>query len=227
LHGLDNAVDCLHRLKSHNEIPHYVKNAVESIHNSHVLRSNTNTIETNNDIDDENNGDNNDNDIYDVISDSNVDRIDQQARDQNPMNTGIEPCNNTDGKHIISNISARYNEYYASFIRNSQEDYLNKMKAENQINNSDVINSTSQLHEKVTRVNNYNRRVEELENNVILLTRKQLKAYNTAAEYINGIKGKQMIMFVSGEGGTGKSFLIKLIMEYANIIHGKQKGLYG
>jgi PIF1-like helicase len=227
LHGLDTAVDCLRRLKSHNEIPHYVKNAVESIHNSHVLRSNTGTIETNNEIDDESNGDNNDDDIYDELSDDNVDKFDQQTRDQNPMNTGIEPCNITDGKHIISNISARFNEYYANYIRNSQEDYLNKMKAENQINNSDEINSTSQLHAKVTMVNNYNRRVAELENNVKLLTRNQLRAYNTAAEYINGSKGKQMIMFVSGEGGTGKSFLIKLIMEYANIIHGKQKGLYG
>jgi PIF1-like helicase len=36
-----------------------------------------------------------------------------------------------------------------------------------------------------------------------------------------------MIMFVSGEGGTGKSFLIALIMEYTNRIHGKQKGFYG
>lgn len=36
-----------------------------------------------------------------------------------------------------------------------------------------------------------------------------------------------MIIFVTGEGGTGKSFLMSFILEYANITHGKQKGLYG
>jgi ABC-type ATPase involved in cell division len=35
------------------------------------------------------------------------------------------------------------------------------------------------------------------------------------------------MMFVTGEGGTGKSFLMSLIMELTNLTHGKQKGLYG
>ena len=36
-----------------------------------------------------------------------------------------------------------------------------------------------------------------------------------------------MRMFVSGEGGTGKSLLISLIMEFTNIFHGTQNGIYG
>ena len=36
-----------------------------------------------------------------------------------------------------------------------------------------------------------------------------------------------MKVFESGEGGTGKSFLISLIMEFTNIFHGKQKGICG
>ena len=43
-----------------------------------------------------------------------------------------------------------------------------------------------------------------------LLTQKQLEAYNIAVGYISGANSKQMNMFVSGEGGTGKSFLISL-----------------
>lgn len=143
------------------------------------------------------------------------------------MNTIIKPFNISDGNHIITNISARYNEYYTNFIRDSQEDYINKMKAENQIGEIDEIDNTSQVNRYITKVNNYINRLAELKENVELLTKKQLEAYNTAAEYINGSKGAQMMMFVTGEGGTGTSFLIKLIMEYANIIHGKQKGLYG
>jgi PIF1-like helicase len=34
-------------------------------------------------------------------------------------------------------------------------------------------------------------------------------------------------MFISGEGGTGKSYLIKLIMEYTRLKFGRQRGLYG
>ena len=36
-----------------------------------------------------------------------------------------------------------------------------------------------------------------------------------------------MIMFVPGEGGTGKTFLINQMAEYARIRYGKQKGIYG
>ena len=56
-----------------------------------------------------------------------------------------------------------------------------------------------------SRVINYEERLKQLELNVKLLTEKQLKAYNIAVEYLNGNKGKQMLMFVTGEGGTGKS----------------------
>ena len=56
-----------------------------------------------------------------------------------------------------------------------------------------------------SRVINYEERLKQLELNVKLLTEKQLKAYNIAVEYLSGNKGKQMLMFVTGEGGTGKS----------------------
>jgi 23S rRNA pseudoU1915 N3-methylase RlmH len=224
LHSCQNAVECLRRLKQQNEIPQYVKNAVDSIHNSHVLRSgNTGIREPDDDDEHVVNDDNDDDDINDENIEINEDQSNERINDQMAIKQSII----TDGKHIITNISTRYNEYYANFIRNSQEDYINKMQAQNQINNNDEINNSSSEHARITKINNYNSRVAELEENVKLLTRKQLLAYKTAAEYINGTKGTQMIMFVTGEGGTGKSFLIKLIIEYAYIIHGKQKGLYG
>ena len=36
-----------------------------------------------------------------------------------------------------------------------------------------------------------------------------------------------MLMFVSGEGGTGEFFLISWSMEFAQLHHGKQLGVYG
>jgi hypothetical protein len=223
LHGLHSAVECLHRLKLENKIPQYVKNAVESIHNSNVLRSNTGCKGAKN----TGGSDEDDGDISIEEDDDILDEDDELSGKQKEVDTPILPSNITDGKHIVPNISARYKEYYTNFIKNSQQDFINKMKAENQINDSDSGGNESQTHTKVTKINNYNDRLAQLEKNVKLLTRKQLQAYEIAAEYINGNKGKQMIMFVSGEGGTGKSFLIALIMEYTNIIHGKQKGLYG
>ena len=75
-------------------------------------------------------------------------------------------------------------------------------------------------------MNNHDERLNTLQMNVSRLTKQQLKAYDIAVEYISGEKNSQMLLFVTGEGGTGKSFLISLIMEYTQICHGKQKGLY-
>lgn len=47
----ESAVDCLRQLKNNNEIPKCVENAVESNHNSHVIRGNTGTKQNNNDND--------------------------------------------------------------------------------------------------------------------------------------------------------------------------------
>ena len=34
-------------------------------------------------------------------------------------------------------------------------------------------------------------------------------------------------MFISGAGGTGKTYLLKMIKEYSRLKFGKQEGLYG
>ena len=109
---------------------------------------------------------------------------------------------------IISNISEGNKQYYIDFINTSQRQYMDQLATENQIydigNNGDYLEQVSNY----TPVNDYERRLRELESNAKLLTKKQLEAYERAVEYLSGNKGKQMIMFVSGEGGTGKTFLI-------------------
>ena len=226
LRGLESAVICLQQLKNSNEIPKYVKNAVESNHNSHVIRSNNGTKHNNNDNDSDDNS-NDDDDDKDDDNDKLIQERNHSTENHNTVNNPIKPSNITDGKHIMANITPRYSEYYENFIKNSQDDYLSKMKAQNQIDNSDETENIYQIQKQITKVNDYDNRLTKLEQNVKLLTKKQLEAYNKASEYITGKNKSQMIMFVTGEGGTGKSFLISLIMELANITHGKQKGLYG
>ena len=45
--------------------------------------------------------------------------------------------------------------------------------------------------------------------------------------YLDGSRRKQLIGFVSGEGGTGKSFLIDALYLFCQIEHGKTPGLFG
>jgi hypothetical protein len=147
LHGLGSAIECLHRLKLENKIPHCVKNAVESINNSHVLRSNTGCKEPN--ITSENEED--DNDMSDEEDDDILDESDRQIGNQNGYNKPIEPFHITDGKNIIPNISARYKEYYTNIIKNSQEDFINKMKAENQIDNFNEGGKNTQFNKDIKK----------------------------------------------------------------------------
>ena len=44
---------------------------------------------------------------------------------------------------------------------------------------------------------------------------------------MNGETTEQLIGFVTGEGGTGKSMLIQTLKEYCQLTFGKQEGIYG
>ena len=59
------------------------------------------------------------------------------------------------------------------------------------------------------------------------MTTEQRAAYDKAINHISGRNTEQLIMFISGEGGTGKSSIIALIMEFTRLKYGKQLGLYG
>ena len=40
-------------------------------------------------------------------------------------------------------------------------------------------------------------------------------------------ENNQLKMFLTGEGGTGKSRVIQLAIEFAKLYYGKQRGIYG
>jgi hypothetical protein len=80
------------------------------------------------------------------------------------------------------------------------------------------------------RVKNYNKRKAQLDLDIGKCDADQLAAFQRmrAALEMDGTEGdNQLLMFVSGEGGTGKSHLIKIVDEYANITYGWCKGRYG
>lgn len=70
-------------------------------------------------------------------------------------------------------------------------------------------------------------RREELDELVVGLNLEQRRAYKAATRHISGESGQQMIMFVSGEGGTGKSRVIDSVTLYTQLLIGKTDGWWG
>jgi len=80
------------------------------------------------------------------------------------------------------------------------------------------------------QVKNYTTRLASLDRVIEQFDDEQRKAYDTvkkALDQTNHSNRTQLIMFASGEGGTGKSHFIKAISEYANLKFGKTRGKYG
>lgn len=68
---------------------------------------------------------------------------------------------------------------------------------------------------------------DTLAQDVEQLNVEQRRAYDTAVEHISGETDKQLIMFLSGEGGTGKSKVIHTITLYTRILYGRTEGDWG
>lgn len=114
---------------------------------------------------------------------------------------------------------------YKNFIPNSLKNFNAKYSLQNQIQSK----TDKSIYRKggIVQVNDHIIRQEKLKENILKLTNGQKNAYDKAIKHLSGEDKEQLLMFVSGEGGTGKSTLIELIMEYTRLKHGKQKGFYG
>ena len=126
---------------------------------------------------------------------------------------------------ITTNITERQIEYYMNFIRRSQEDCMSKLSLVNQVTPSDIVSNFQ--NQSISHVQNYEERLLKPSTDISKLTIGQRSAYDRAVNHISGQNESQLIMFISGEGGTGKSFIIALIMEFTRLKFGKQLGLYG
>jgi hypothetical protein len=70
-------------------------------------------------------------------------------------------------------------------------------------------------------------RQARLDEEVEQLTSEQRRAYLKAVDHLSGRTGQQMVMLLSGEGGTGKSKVIGAICAFAELLHGKTIGSWG
>lgn len=79
----------------------------------------------------------------------------------------------------------------------------------------------------IVSINNIDAARDELDISVASLNSEQRRVYDEATYHISGEHGGQLIMFLSGEGGTGKSRIISDVTKYTQILYGKTLGYFG
>ena len=95
------------------------------------------------------------------------------------------------------------------------------------LNGKPFIN-TRTIKTKIYPYQNHYERVMALEENMKKLNVLQTDALNKIFDYISSEDPNcQLRMFVTGEGGTGKSEIIKIATEFGKLYFGRQEGNYG
>lgn len=147
--------------------------------------------------------------------------------DRNESETNFVATDLSNNNGVLTNMCTSNKTYLMNYVHSQKKKFMDNLSTRNRFNVEIDGDSVFSMVRNNIPVENYNIRLQLLLKNVALLTKEQLEAYNTAVDYISGKNENQMRMFVSGEGGTDKSFLISLIMDFTSIIHGKQNGTYG
>jgi PIF1-like helicase len=145
---------------------------------------------------------------------------------ENNDNSSILQIQISNTDEVRCNISTNLSTYYKNFIKNAQDNFMAKIRLDNQISQNDHSTNNSAFN-GIHNVSNYDERVQQLAADIQKLTVGQKRAYDKAISHLSGANPTPLFMFISGEGGTGKSFIIALIREFTRLRYGKQLGLFG
>eukprot|EP01034_Spumella_vulgaris_P024801 gene24801-31181_t len=127
---------------------------------------------------------------------------------------------------VLTNCSASHIAYLGNFIA--------QMKHNHKLNHTSKNICTEE--EKTVKIMDPSRVIaiesvdaerDALEQTIRSFNKEQRHCFNAAQDCISGADPQQMVMFVSGEGGTGKSFLIHALTKYTQILYGKSVGWFG
>ena len=145
--------------------------------------------------------------------DANLDEIEQNFQ-------------NTRGIQV--RISGRTKNFYRNFISKCQNNHMANITLQHKITDSEEIcMNNNGKGPRIVPVYNSKNRKKLLRKAVKSLTKTQREAYKKAVNHLSGQNKEPLLMFISGAGGTGKTYLIKILKEYVRLRYGKQKGLYG
>lgn len=252
-YGFPSAIEKLKFLKLNNQIPKYLTSNLERIQNKdniiNNIKNHPEDVEplghdndehndlphASNNHDDDNNDDDNNANLYDIHNYNSDDEHANIINHHNNDNDSDEDNDNNQNENTFQNVGItilQKSEYdkYKNFINICLTDAMQKKRTANTTN----IDSTLSLENKhynpkyaIHKKQPFGNQIErEKLLNESLLTLSQYKAFITVKDYLDK-NDRQLLQIISGEGGTGKTKLIKVITEYQQLAKGLVNGLYG
>jgi len=259
-------------IKTNNLIPKYVYKLHKKVQDSEIILSNNvdlsnvfiNNLDYNNNNDNNNNNNDNDNNNdYDNIEQNDIDNDIDQLIDNSDINNNNNNISSSkknlniiypatfilaNNDYVLSSSTSEMNNQ-KDFIKNSQTKAIDYRKNECEISAIDKL-EMEELHwtpqnNNINNINNIynvkNKKIREKLLNEKINSMKtkdvcndQIEVIEKYQEYLkyypfdsNHCKEKQIIGFVSGQGGTGKTEIIKILTEYTNVTYGKTEGTVG
>ena len=140
-------------------------------------------------------------------------------------NTAHEKYSFQSDTNVICNVSLNQKAYLANFLSSNLKAFMDNLTTSNRATTEDDIINIQQGRK--VPVNSEESSECNLDRMVDGMTSMQRTAYDKISSHLTGENPNQLRIFVSGEGGTGKSHLIKAVREKAQLVFGKARGIHG
>ena len=134
-------------------------------------------------------------------------------------------------------------EYYKNYVNNLLKERKQEIRKNNQIqlnedhclyfdeSSSGILNKYKNATQYIVPYENHTDRIAKINLDYAKLNSKQKEAFDIICEHLTSNSSNesniQLKMFLTGEGGTGKSKVIELAIEFSKLYFGKQLGIYG
>ena len=144
---------------------------------------------------------------------------------------------------IIKGIKQNEVEFYKNYVNNLLQTRKQEIRKNNQIQSneerflyfdetsSSIFNKYKNGTQLIVPYENHTNRIAQINLDYVKLNSKQKEAFDIICEHLTSNSttdsNVQLKMFITGEGGTGKSKVIEMAIEFAKLYFGKQHGIYG
>jgi hypothetical protein len=233
--GCSDAISKLQSLSTADKLPRYLLNNLRKQQISTNFLSNQGTPSDNQHSDDECQISNDDDSDSSSLSDTSIFQnaalekdVPHDVQKEDLFDCEKETNTVNINNETILNIRKKY-EKCRNFIDKQRQFHLDAYYKANQI--QQMLSSGNQTQKQKYEVDNYVQRLDMLRKDLENLNHPsathQKDAYNKIISHLTGGTKDQLRMFLSGEGGTGKSKVLKLVMELARLHYGRTEGLHG
>jgi hypothetical protein len=165
---------------------------------------------------------------FDACLAEQVDELSERPQFMNVTNedTTVTPLLPSQHGRVLTNCSPKQVTYLNNFITQMKKNFKITHTSRNMCT-EDEKNVKIADPSRVIQIENVESERDKLEDTIRKFNKEQRYCFDAAQECIAGVNPKQMVMFVSGQGGTGKSYLIHALTSYAQILYGKTVGWFG